>query len=342
MSKGTTEVQKALGNDASRVTVAQIQEALWHYYYDVDKSVGYLRRTFISPVQKPVKKTPEGKSGDFSFSDRLGMFVMASAVDQGRPVRSAVYQDGHGSLGHPYLSAHTLLESRYSSPTESFGDMPWLNVPRDRLAHLVPPLRPRGGLLGGGEGPVKVSKLQALAAARKKKTEEKKEQDKASEAETGMKRLSLSGHATKQSMSVSPSPAKRQKSSEKQALRPILRSSVPPDGSPSHPEELGEPGKVYNAGKGNHKGESVAKPNPTIPSVDDDQVVMTAFNAAPSAFARTLLGSAPECRQTNRPDSFAMPYATSPAFLATAFSEPSPDDIVLAAQAKGSNFALAK
>ncbi|KAF4504809.1 hypothetical protein G6O67_008216 [Ophiocordyceps sinensis] len=60
LSKGTADVQKALGSDAGKVTVTQIQEALWHYYYDVDKSVGYLKRTFTSPTPKPsTKKTPE-------------------------------------------------------------------------------------------------------------------------------------------------------------------------------------------------------------------------------------------------------------------------------------------
>ncbi|XP_044716251.1 elongation factor tu GTP binding domain-containing protein [Hirsutella rhossiliensis] len=63
MSKGTAEVQKALGNVASKVTVTQIQEALWHYYYDVEKSVGYLKRTFITPTPKQsAKKTPEAFS----------------------------------------------------------------------------------------------------------------------------------------------------------------------------------------------------------------------------------------------------------------------------------------
>lgn len=49
MNKGTADVQAALGVEASRVTVAQIEEALWHYYYDVDKSVAYLISKFINP-----------------------------------------------------------------------------------------------------------------------------------------------------------------------------------------------------------------------------------------------------------------------------------------------------
>lgn len=42
MRIGTANVREALGTDVS-VTDAQIQEALWHYYYDVGKSVTYLK-----------------------------------------------------------------------------------------------------------------------------------------------------------------------------------------------------------------------------------------------------------------------------------------------------------
>jgi elongation factor 1 alpha-like protein len=65
MTTGTAEVRKQLGSDASKVTVKQIQDALWHYYYDVEKSVSYLQKTVIAPAQpktapKPAtKKTPE-------------------------------------------------------------------------------------------------------------------------------------------------------------------------------------------------------------------------------------------------------------------------------------------
>ncbi|PHH86319.1 hypothetical protein CDD83_10418 [Cordyceps sp. RAO-2017] len=60
MSEGTASVRRALGKDADKVTVTQIQEALWHYYYDIDKSVAYLKKSFTSPAPKPTaKKTAE-------------------------------------------------------------------------------------------------------------------------------------------------------------------------------------------------------------------------------------------------------------------------------------------
>lgn len=56
MEKGTADVKKSLGANAGKVTVKQIQEALWHYFYDVEKSVAYLSKTFVTP---PPKATPK-------------------------------------------------------------------------------------------------------------------------------------------------------------------------------------------------------------------------------------------------------------------------------------------
>lgn len=42
MKTGTAKVREALDSSLS-VTDVQIQEALWHYYYDIGKSVTYLK-----------------------------------------------------------------------------------------------------------------------------------------------------------------------------------------------------------------------------------------------------------------------------------------------------------
>lgn len=42
MAAGTIAVRGALGADVPGVTDIDIQEALWHYYYDVEKTVEWL------------------------------------------------------------------------------------------------------------------------------------------------------------------------------------------------------------------------------------------------------------------------------------------------------------
>ena len=64
MVNGTAEVQAMLGPQASKVTMKQIQEALWHYYYDVDKSVAYLISKFIEPPAPKKKKGPDPSPDD--------------------------------------------------------------------------------------------------------------------------------------------------------------------------------------------------------------------------------------------------------------------------------------
>ncbi|PFH56039.1 hypothetical protein XA68_17172 [Ophiocordyceps unilateralis] len=324
MAKGTSEVRAALGNDVNRVTVAQIQEALWHYYYDVDKSVSYLRKSFVHVSQKPTpKKTPEGKSGEFSFSETLGLFVRTTGADQEHPFRVPV----------PKADAATEPSSWKSSlrpGPETFNDMPWLHVPQERQAVLIPPLRPRLGLLGGGDGPVKVSKLQALAAARKKKNNERKEQDGISQANDGIRRLSLADSTNSQRPGPPPS------SSGQPSLRSlpsVSRSSeVLPHQRAEQPRQSSMDSRVAREQGSETPLAMLDSPSPA--RTDGDDEVASFRQAAPSALARILLGSAPDRRQANRPDVFPMPYAASSAFVAAAFLEPSPDDVVLAAQAK--------
>ena len=43
LDDGKTEVRSILGTEGIVVTDAEIEESLWHYYYDVDKTVNYLR-----------------------------------------------------------------------------------------------------------------------------------------------------------------------------------------------------------------------------------------------------------------------------------------------------------
>lgn len=62
MTAATAEVEGMLGPQASKVTTQQIQESLWHYYYDVDKTAAYLVSKFIDPAPKPAAKTKVAKA----------------------------------------------------------------------------------------------------------------------------------------------------------------------------------------------------------------------------------------------------------------------------------------
>lgn len=48
MRIGTESVRAALGEAGDFVTDDAIQEALWHYYYDVAKSVTYLKSIYLN------------------------------------------------------------------------------------------------------------------------------------------------------------------------------------------------------------------------------------------------------------------------------------------------------
>jgi elongation factor 1 alpha-like protein len=194
LTQGTADVQAALGVEASKVTVAQIEEALWHYYYDVDKSVAYLTSKFINPrpkATKPAPRQPNGKSPTCAIDpaeadlplerDAPGYWARKhlDLTDAGVPAphippTSYIPMRTIGlspASGHD--TASVVFERHVSSISHLFRDMPWGNIPKHRETTFVSPPVPRGGLLGGSGAPPKMSKLQALAAARKKKAEEK-------------------------------------------------------------------------------------------------------------------------------------------------------------------------
>ncbi|KAM0478516.1 hypothetical protein ACHAPX_005105 [Trichoderma viride] len=319
MQQGTAEVQKALGTEASKVTVAQIQEALWHYYYDIDKSVAYLTKTFIAPAPKAApkpapKKAPEGKTGAFPLPTNQALFLRTLEANRESPEHDAYSTSFYG------IPLHTRMFPVVTKPRISptfFDDMPWLEIPKEREAVFIEPPRSIGGLLGGSSSAPKMSKLQALAALRKKKAEEKKDQERVTPPEDEVSKLSLSDSRNKENTN--------------------LGSKLQPDSAVAS-NALVQEGEIPKGAGGNSAGGHVGSPaiNESESSVNTktEQEPVVSHSHAPSAFARTLFGSTLEADQAQRPHVFAMPYTQSSSFLANAFSEPSPDDIVLAAQAK--------
>ncbi|KAG6363676.1 hypothetical protein INS49_008777 [Diaporthe citri] len=112
MTAATAEVKSMLGPQASKVTTQQIQESLWHYYYDVDKTIAYLISKFIDPAPKPTAKTKVPKT---------------------TPQAS----DG-AAEADPWRACAATTRPR--PPCASFfADMPWLNVPEERRTVFIKP-----------------------------------------------------------------------------------------------------------------------------------------------------------------------------------------------------------
>lgn len=57
MRVGTIRVREAMGDLGDFTSDEQIQEALWHYYYDVGKSVSYLKNKL--GIAEPKKEAPK-------------------------------------------------------------------------------------------------------------------------------------------------------------------------------------------------------------------------------------------------------------------------------------------
>ncbi|KAI0101927.1 hypothetical protein F4776DRAFT_648948, partial [Hypoxylon sp. NC0597] len=286
MDAGTAQVRAALGVESSKVTTRQIQEALWYYYYDVDKSVVYLTTKFIAPAPSNKKK-------------------------------------GSASEGEIY--------PQQVSFAAFFSDMPWLNIPKARETVFIEPPRPRGGLLGGSSTTGKVSKLQALAAARKKKADNQK---------TEQKQLH---EATQKLSSLSTGP--KQTESAKENIRPP--TVVPKettdfgDVAATNTSQRMESETAKVGGQIQGRFDSTTDRPADLPALTSPSSIATPFEfAAPSPFAQALLGSI-NSPTISTQRNFAFPYMNLTTSVADAFAAPSPDDVVLKAQSQASSKKIA-
>ncbi|KAI4605802.1 hypothetical protein J4E83_010465 [Alternaria metachromatica] len=274
MRAGTIRVREALGDKSDFTSDEQIQEALWHYYYDVGKSVSYLKnRLGVGEVKTEVPKQEKAKT--VSRFDQA-----ASVADQNAPATA-----------------------------DFFWDVPWGNVPPERLGVITvdPPLY-KGGLLGGS------SKLAALAAKRRKEREDaeaaaSKANNDADSAIAMLDKLSVKNQeGGNPSLGGGPGPARPSR-------YPIRRRSPSP--APEGPKEP-----------------EIEEPQAPQPAVI---VESPAQRATASMFASTLCGSDESSKHTQAPlQEVPLPFAAYKSYDGTgAFAGPSPDDIVRAAQAKG-------
>ena len=264
----------------------------------------------------------------------------------------------------PYFSIappiHTRNCANYFTAAAFFADTPFLAVPPNRLGNIIRAMErphPRGGLLGGSSTG-KPSKLAALAASRKKAAEEKKKATSTSapafpsgtvtdEEAKGAERISSValleklriGKARKGSEEQAENPAETRKTivSEQRKKRNYPTREMPPeDESPLEPAPVTE----------GHIAET-----PEQPRENAEELI-----AQPSSFAETLFAPPISSRSENHESAemadtslrlFTLPYPTSTEKDTTTrkskstanvdpFSGPSPDDVVLQAQLKGS------
>lgn len=185
-----------------------------------------------------------------------------------------------------------------------FKDTPWLNVPLDRQGSLIAPIFPRCRLLGGSsDGAPKMSKLQALAAARKNAQKQKGD---SIGVEKPMANLSLNLKTQKEKAVTDPQ-------------KPISRGFPLRKRKDLNPHEKA--------------------PAPTIEREEPDEVdtrmaLDPIDQAEPSAFANTMFGNTSSNQLHQHSNNFfSLPYAAAAAITTLdAFSGPSPDDVVIAAQ----------
>ncbi|KAH7119780.1 elongation factor 1-alpha [Dendryphion nanum] len=343
MRINTIKVKEAL-DSSTEVTDAQIQEALWHYFYDVGQSVTYLKNKYSTAPPKPVdppKKqkavsrfdqaataagievnTTPGKSAQ-SFPTTFDCQELSCTAPSPKPYVRYTHDD---LLLGPTMAAKGCAAFPLSAPmdyepmtaTEFFKDTPWGNIPPHRLGKItVEPRFPRGGLLGGS------SKLAALAAARKKKQEEAKNvsasspQPENTQSETD-KAISLLDRLKVKEKEASADSSKGGDNSVSE--RKALLSKYPSRKKAPSPEPV------------EREPEEPATPEPAPPPID-----ISNLRTGPSMFATTLCGNAASASARERLGTLSLPvpHTALPGFdKANPFAGPSPDDVVLRAQGK--------
>ena len=343
MATGTAKVKEALGSQY-KVKEADIQDALWDYFYDVGKTVTYLKSTFgrvhhgstivagRSADVKADKFPPKAQTQTPAKPKAASRFDQAAgAADAKAPTSGKHMTCGtestvctaeglgwdHGvenvmraGFGYPLpyqdeQSKHrTSLDYVSARTKDFFWDVPWGGVASNRLANITVEPAYRGGLLGGS------SKLAALAAKRKQKQqEEAAKADAAANGEVADKAVALLDR-----LNIKERPAASARGDAKPRYPKKREPTPPPAPEPVEEEPVPEP----------------EQPRIQFPNLRAKQ---------PSMFGAILCGDEPEPMDdqhvANVLTSFPLPYANAKAFLeADPFSKPSPDDVVRQAQAR--------
>lgn len=311
MRVGTMRTREALGDASGFVSDAEIQSALWHYYFDVGKSVSYLKNKLgTTPKQQTPKKDKEKPPSRFDQA--------ASAAHRSAPVTTGKQsfaqcthmQESTGPAAPPLFLPTSTPPGHDIATGDFFWDVPWGNIPPHRQGNIIidAPVY-RGGLLGGS------SKLAALAAKRRKEREEAGAEAAKPNNETNAAISMLDKLAIQAGHDKSTPRGDGQDQRPARARYPVRRPSPSPQPvAPIVPTAQPE------------------SPQPAIVSLSPAQ------RASASMFASTLCGAGNAADSQSPPgiEAFAAPYMQYSGYdSAKGFAGPSPDDIVREAQAKG-------
>ncbi|KAL2354836.1 elongation factor Tu GTP binding domain-containing protein [Cryomyces antarcticus] len=342
MREGTTKVRDALGPGSS-VSDKEIQDALWHYYYDVAKSVSFLKNLRAPPTAKkqkePSKFDQASSAAQVDAKKTLGRSRSSFMSLQG-PAQcyNLLVASQEPDVSNDETSAYPVPEpfqdfSLHLTATDFFKDVSWGHVPSHLRSKItVRPVHPRARLLGGSSSGVgKTSKLAALAAARKKREAEQKAAAEPSTGEDGPK-WQPSAISILDRLSTKPRSyvACKENGQPSAATTGILPPQVPQ--SRTYPiRRKKSPSPVRPP---------IEEPLPVQDTKPEEEAKLD-LRAPPSTFARAIVGkqtrSSPESLMRPQEDSaFKLLYADSGYVTdLNPFAGPSPDDVVTNAQSKG-------
>ncbi|KAI4124684.1 MAG: hypothetical protein LQ338_004684 [Usnochroma carphineum] len=319
LREGVFEVRAVLGPSVV-VSDKDIEDSLWHYYYDTDKTVNYLLRMHA----------------EVSLDVPALMFVEQQAPSQSRKTAKKNKDFTNGESKGPFLDLNRPQEQLCCGPNfmaHFFADAPWLDIPVERQGEiLIEPLYPRRGLLGGSsnQGGPKVSKLAALAAARKKKENEKQSSAEPQQSNSSvalLERLKTKDHSN-------------ETKDAKGSTGPTQEGAGHVSLKESSPIRI----RKYQTRRRSSHDEASANDVVTAalhcPGVFEDsaetQTSLPLPIASPSIFARTVVGCLrePLVSLVEPVQTLSLPFSQN-AYSNTKldpFAGPSPDDIVTKAQ----------
>ncbi|KAH6629286.1 elongation factor 1-alpha [Boeremia exigua] len=295
MRTSTLSAREALGAAGSSISDAQIQEALWHYYFDVGKSVSYLKNKFSTPEPKK-EALPKKEKATSRFDQAASAAIEKAPV----PVGKHFYEPySYAQSVYPVASSFPLPPATMPSNAQDFfADVPWGNVPAHRLGKItIDEPHFKGRLLGGS------SKLAALAAKRRKEREEAQAASNANgetdAAVAMLDKLTVKSKENATSADGVDRPSRIAKYTSRK------RSPSP---KPEVPVEVVE-----------------AEPEAPKPAIE---VEHPAQRATASMFASTLCGTSRTSQPSTIIQEFPVPYSRYKDYQdAKPFDGPSPDDI---------------